>query len=165
MTPKSWTSVGCFSLHRNGDGLWPPWGLARRWRQVSHSRMATLPLIDVVQNAAKVLGGLMNVAVVMERDCRFCDGAHQARRRPLLRRLADGGHTDLGPRGLQPLDRGARRILDAWIGVVELGPVMRPCTPQGGYGQGLVQVAAEMPAPNRPGIDAHQDGAGHELLV
>ena len=124
-----------------------------------------LMLVDVVEEMTKALVGLVKVGIVMERNFFFFDGTHEALSIAMLRGVADGGHTDLDTEGPQRLDIGRSRILDALVGVMNVGPLLDQRPPQGGQRERLVQMTAQMPAPNGPGIDIHQHSQVHKLLA
>src|SRR5687767_4744410 len=104
MTPQSWTVLGRFYLHRGGEALLlQPLGLARRRRQRPQGRRHTLLLIDLVQEAAEVLGGVREVDVAMAPAFLVFAGAHETLGLPIPRRRADGGPTGRDPAGVRRL--------------------------------------------------------------
>ena len=127
--------------------------------------MNALMLVDVVEEMTKALVGLVKVGLVMERNFFFFDGTHEALSRAMLRGVADGGHTDLDTEGPQRLDIGRSRILDALVRVMNVGSLLDQRASQGRHRERLVEMTAQMPAPNGPGIDIHQHSHVHKLLA
>lgn len=127
--------------------------------------MDALALIAFISEATEVLVGLMKVGIVMERDFCFFNGAHEALGVAVLRGLADGCHADLDAVRVQRVDRRRRGVLPPLVGVMELGPMLRQRPTPGDQGQGLVQVAAQMPTAHAAGLDLHEDSQVHERIT
>jgi hypothetical protein len=91
-----------------------------------------------------MLIGCMEVGVVMEPDFLFLNGAHEALGMAILRRLANGGHTDLDPVGLQHLGIKSSGVLDPLVGVVDLGPMLRLAVCRNDNGLGAPRLGREV---------------------
>ena len=61
--------------------------------------------------------------------------------------------------------RRRRSVLHPLVGVMDRGPILRQRPSQGGQGQGLVQVATQLPTANATALDIHEDRQVHELLA
>ena len=127
--------------------------------------MDALVLIDLISEATEVLIGLVNVGRVMERDFCCLHGAPEALGVAGLRGLADGRPADRDPVSLQHVTRRRRSVLHPWVGVMDRGPILRQRPSPGGQGQGLVQVATQLPTANAAALDSHADRQLHERLA
>jgi hypothetical protein len=107
----------------------------------------------------------MKVGIVMEHDFLFLKGTQQAFTIPIFSSLTDRGHADLDPQSLQRLDIGGGGILHPLVGVMHVGLLPYQRTSYGRQRERLVELTAQMPAANTPGIHVHQHGQVHILLA
>ena len=121
-------------------------------------------LVDLVQETPHRLRGGMEVGVGMEPAFRFLHRAHPTLGIAIRGWFADGGHTDVGSDVSHGVNRRRPGVLNALVGMMDRGPMLRQRPAQGGSGQRLIQGAAEMPAADAARIDRHSHRQVDERL-
>src|ERR1043166_925725 len=134
-------------------------------RQVAERGVDAFDVVDVVEEAGHLRLGVVEVTVIGEVHLLFFDGADQTFGEAVLAGLADRRHAEFDAELLQALDVSGRGVLDALIGMMDLGRGAGQGAFEGRASESLVEAAAQVPAADGAGEDIHEDGEVDELTA
>src|SRR5262249_54499399 len=134
-------------------------------REEAQGRVDAFDVVDVVEETHDLPLGVGEVAGVGQVDLLFFDGAHEAFGVTVLAGRADLCHAERAAELFEALDVGRGGTLHGLVGVMDVWGGHHQGPFQGGQGEALVEVAAQVPAADVAGENVHEDGQVDELLA